>query len=80
MLNRELTQGVYLANAIIPKIGNQHVKLLNVTDATIIIDNMKVETVPLSNYQICSVNKNVDKGRYTDERFRKLLENLNLGD
>ena len=46
MLNRELTQGVYLVNAIIPKIGNQHVKLLNVTDATIIIDNMKVETVP----------------------------------
>ena len=46
VLNRELTQGVYLANAIIQKIGNQHVKLLNVTDETIIIDNMKVETVP----------------------------------
>ena len=34
----------------------------------------------MSNYQICSANKNVDKGRYTDERFRKLLENLNLDD
>ena len=44
--SREIGHGVFMANAIIPKVGNQHVRLQNVLDETTIVRNLRVETVP----------------------------------
>lgn len=75
--NREIAHGIFLANVIIPKYGNQHVRLLNVLDKTTIIRNLKIETTPLKDYNIYkSSNSNCTK--YTEERFEKLLNELNL--
>lgn len=75
--NREIAHGIFLANVIIPKYGNQHVRLLNVLDKTTILRNLKIETTPLKDYNIYkSSNSNCTK--YTEERFEKLLNELNL--
>lgn len=34
VISREITNGVYLANTLVLKIGNQNIKLLNATDRT----------------------------------------------
>lgn len=73
-------KGVFLANSIIPKDGNKHIKLLNVTDQDMTIDHMKLETVPLSNYDILTVNHCYLHGSYTDERFERLISKINLDD
>ena len=37
--NLEIIKGVFLANSIIPKDGYKHIKLLNVTDKTVKLEN-----------------------------------------
>lgn len=39
ILNLESTKGLYLANVIVPKNGNQHIKLLNVTNRPTTVRN-----------------------------------------
>lgn len=80
ILNREIIKGVYLANAIIPKNGHQHIKLLNATDKIVTIENLKVETVPLEGYNVCSINNSIGDNKYTKERFIKLLDKFNFDD
>ena len=74
--SREIGQGVFLANAIVPKVGIQHIRLLNALEETAIVRNLKVETVPLKNYDIYKANGN--KADQDEERFGKLLKELNM--
>lgn len=76
--SREIAKGVFLANAIVPKKGNKHVRLLNVLDKTTIIKNLCIETVPLRNYEIYRTNNTTTHTKYNDERFSRLLNELNL--
>ena len=71
--SREIGHGVFLANAIVPKVG---IRLLNALEETAIVRNLKVETVPLKNYDIYKANGN--KAGQDEERFGKLLKELNM--
>lgn len=74
--SREIAHGVFLANSIIPKTGNQHIRLLNVLDKATVIENLKVYTIPLKNYDI--FESNAHNGLHSEERFQRLLGELNI--
>lgn len=67
--NRQIAKGVYLANTIIPKNGIQHVKLLNVREKPIMIHNLKLNTIPLENYEI--INPGYQNATNNEIRFKK---------
>lgn len=42
------------------------------------MNNLKIETVPLKNYEICSYNKNTGADKHSKKQFEKLLESFDL--
>lgn len=70
--NREILTGMYLVNAIIPKDGIQHIRLLNTTEEKVIVHNINIDTIPLSKYDIITAIQRVQQ--------RKIPYNIeNLG-
>ena len=70
VLNKEIEDGIFVSNCIIPKEGMAHVKILNTIDKEV---KLKNDIEPISNY-ICVTkieNKLNDKNR-----FQKILEIL----
>lgn len=74
--SREIAHGIFLANSIVPKTGNQHIRLLNVLDKTTVVRNLKVDTIPLRNYDIYRTGTR--KGVHSEQRFQKLMSELNI--
>ena len=49
VLNKQLHEGVFLGNCIIPKEGIAHIKILNTTNEDIKLKNIELDVEPISN-------------------------------
>ena len=69
ILNDEIAPGVFLANAIVPRVGVKHVKILNTTDKPVTLGNFNVKFQSLSDYNVYSTqNADVQREPVVDAR------------
>lgn len=50
--NKEIENGVFVANTIIPKDGYRHVKILNTLEIPIQLQKLNITTIPLQYYNV----------------------------
>lgn len=75
VFNKEIQEGVFVGNSIVPKDGFVHIKLLNVTDKEVKLKNLNLETEPIKNYYVIKQNKTKN---YDQKRFAELIKTLKL--
>lgn len=73
ILNKESSEGVFVANTILPHKGICHVKLLNGKVSEITLLHSEVDLVPQKNYRKNRIRNNFSNG---SNRFEKLLKSL----
>lgn len=72
VLNKEIQEGIFISNTIIPHHGVKHIRILNSTDSEIKIKNIEdtLEIHPLKDYTV----KHIKKGpKINHERFKQLI-------
>ena len=77
ILNKEIADGIFLSNCIVPKEGLAHVKILNTTDNDVNFKNLEFDVEPFSNYHCITHNK-VQNKLYNKDRFKKVLKTINI--
>lgn len=74
VFNKEILNGVFVGNSIVPKEGYAHIRILNANNKEVRVKNLNLETEPLSNYHVISQNKK----NLGNKRFQELLKVLNI--
>lgn len=72
VLNKELIDGVFVSNTIIPKNGIVHVKLLNTNECDVSLKNLQLDIKPLRNYHVVQSIKKETR----EARAKKLLDEI----
>lgn len=76
IFNKEIAPGVFLANSIIPALGNKHVKILNTTEKDVVVNSIDFEKDDLENYEIYNYTKS--DSSVDNDRIKKVLEDLDI--
>lgn len=71
--SKEIATGVFISNAIVPKSGMSHVRILNINNNEVIVKNITLETEPLENYIMLPY-----KQKNSDKIFQLLKEKMKI--
>lgn len=72
ILNKELQQGIFVSNTIIPAKGICHIKILNTNSEDAKLQHINLDSEPLENYKILNYS-----AHHTTVRLEKLLTTIN---
>jgi len=72
VLGREVKNGVFIANSIIPAFGIKHIRLLNTTDNDINLKETQLQIEALTKYDVAHLNK--DK----HPKFNEFKDKINI--
>lgn len=78
IINKEIVQGVFISNAIVPKNGMSHIKILNTNNTEVILNDINLDTEPLENYDILKYQQKQTTRTFQNERFRTLKEKIKI--